>query len=45
LTPPIPLRRDGARSGQIKDKESVGKLIFFRLIKNAQMKGARNPEE
>jgi len=30
---------------QIKDKESVEKLIFPRLIKNAQMQGARNPEE
>jgi hypothetical protein len=25
--------------------ELVEKLIFFRLIKNAQMQGARNPEE
>jgi hypothetical protein len=25
--------------------EPVGKLIFFRLIKNVQMQGARNPEE
>jgi len=25
--------------------ESIEKLIFPRLIKNAQMQGARNPEE
>jgi len=25
---------------KFKDKESVGKLFFFRLVKNAQMQGA-----
>jgi hypothetical protein len=30
---------------KVKDKQAVEKLIFFRLIKNAQMQGARNPEE
>jgi hypothetical protein len=29
----------------VKNKEPVEKLIFFRLIKNAKMQGARNPEE
>jgi hypothetical protein len=29
----------------VKNNESVEKLILFRLIKNAQMQGARNPEE
>jgi hypothetical protein len=27
------------------NEEPVEKLIFFRLIKNAQMQGTRNPEE
>jgi hypothetical protein len=29
----------------VKYSEPVEELIFFRLIKNAQMQGARNPEE
>jgi hypothetical protein len=29
----------------IKSLEPVEKLIFLRLIKNAQMQGTRNPEE
>jgi hypothetical protein len=29
----------------VKLLESVEKLFFSRLIKNAQMQGARNPEE
>jgi hypothetical protein len=30
---------------ELKNKQPVEKVIFFRLIKNAQMQGARNPEE
>jgi hypothetical protein len=32
-------------SDKVRNKEPVEKLIFFRLVKNAQMQGARNPEE
>jgi hypothetical protein len=30
---------------RVKAKDPVEKVIFCRLIKNAQMQGARNPEE
>jgi len=29
----------------VKSLQPVEKVIFFRLIKNAQMQGSRNPEE
>ena len=29
----------------VNEEEPIEKLILFRLIKNAQMQGARNPEE
>jgi hypothetical protein len=32
-------------SQNVNTVEPVEKLILFRLIKNAQMQGARNPEE
>jgi hypothetical protein len=53
----LPLPRIRLRSITYKDylisnpikimtyEEPVEKVIFFRLIKNAQMQGARNPEE
>jgi hypothetical protein len=35
--------RGGRKRG--KPQEAVEKLFFFRLIKNAQMQSARDPEE
>jgi hypothetical protein len=37
--------KTGQESANVSDKEPVEELIFSRLIKNAQMQGARNPKE
>jgi len=44
-SPPSPLREREEVSDQSAIYQFAEKLNFLRLIKNAQMQGARNPEE
>ena len=41
---PNPIRLETSVNKIMTYEEPVEKLIFFRLIKNAQMQGTRNPE-